>query len=140
MAPGGVELRPRRSQEVLGSPELQNGGLRALEEARDDFLVEVFFCQVWSFSVLLGRLQVVPGGVELRPRRSLEVRGSPELQNGRLRALEEAWDDFLLEAFFCQVWSFSVLLGVSRCLQEVSSCVPGDPCRSGEAQSSRTVA
>ena len=37
--------------------------------------------------------------------------GILELQNGRLRALEEAWDDFLLEAFFCQVWSFSVLLG-----------------------------
>ena len=100
-----------RSLEVRGSPEFQNGGLRVLEEAWDDFLIEAFSCQVWSFSVLLGRLQVVPGGVELRPRSSLEVRGSPELQNGRLRALEEAWDDFLLEAFFCQVWSFSVLLG-----------------------------
>ena len=41
--------------------------------------------------MLLGRVQVAPGGVELRPRRSLEVRGSPELQNGGLRALEEAW-------------------------------------------------
>ena len=37
-----------------------------------------------------------PGG----PRR---VKGSLELQNGGLRALEEALDDFLLEAFFCQV-------------------------------------
>ena len=56
-----------------------------------------------GFSVLLGRLQVVPGGVELRPRRSLEVRGSPELQNGGLRALEEAWDDFQVtrKAFTC---------------------------------------
>ena len=88
---------------MKGSPELQNGGLRALEEAWDDFLLEAFFCQVWSFSVLLGRLWVAPGGVELRPWRSQEVRGSPELQNGGLRALEEAWDDFLLEAFFCQV-------------------------------------
>ena len=61
--------------------------------------------------MLLGRLWVAPGGVELRPWRSQEVRASPELQNGGLRALEEAWDDFLLEAFFCQVWSFSVLLG-----------------------------
>ena len=61
--------------------------------------------------MLLGRLQVAPGGVELRPRRSLEVRGSPELQNGGLRALEEVWGDFLVEAFSCQVWSFSVLLG-----------------------------
>ena len=40
MAPGGVELYPRRSQEVRGSPELQNGGLRALEEAWDDVLIE----------------------------------------------------------------------------------------------------
>ena len=39
---------------------------------------------VWSF-----RLLVAPGGVELRPRRSSEVRGSPELQNGGLRALED---------------------------------------------------
>ena len=73
--------------------------------------MEVFSCQVWSFSVLLGRLQVAPGGVELRPMRSQEVRGSPELQNGGLRALEEAWDDFLTGAFSCQVWLFSVLLG-----------------------------
>ena len=56
----------------------------------DDFLLEAFSCQVWSFSVLLGRVQAVPGGVELRPRRSLEVRGSLKLQNGGLRALEEA--------------------------------------------------
>ena len=55
----------------------------------DDFLA--FSCQVWSFSVLLGRLQVAPGGVELRPTKSQEVRGSPELQNGGLRALEKAW-------------------------------------------------
>ena len=47
----------------------------------------------------LGRLKVAPDRVELRPRRSQEVRGSPELQNGGLRALEEAWGDFLIEAF-----------------------------------------
>ena len=73
MAPGDVELRPRRSQEVRASPELQNGGLRALEEAWDDFLLEAFSCQVWLFSVLLGRLQVSSGGVGLRPRRSQEL-------------------------------------------------------------------
>ena len=33
VAPGGVELRLRRSQEVRGSLELKNGSLRALEEA-----------------------------------------------------------------------------------------------------------
>ena len=43
---------------------------------------------IWSFRVL-----VAPAGVELRPRRSQEVKGSQELQNGGLRALEEAWDD-----------------------------------------------
>ena len=44
--------------------------------------------------MVLGRLKLVPEGVELRPWRSLEVRGSPELQNGGRRALEEAWDGF----------------------------------------------
>ena len=74
--------------------------------------------------MLPGRLQVVPGAVELRPR-SLEVRGSPELQNGGLRALEEAWDDFLLEAFSCQVCSFSVLLGRLKLVPEgVASELP----------------
>ena len=48
--------------------------------------------------MVLGRLKLVPEGVELRPWRSLEVRGSPELQKGGLRDLEEAWDDFLIEA------------------------------------------
>ena len=69
----------------------------------DDFLIEAFSCQVWSSAVLLGRLQVPPGDVGLRPRRSQEFRGSPDFQNGGLRALEEAWDDFLIEAVSCQV-------------------------------------
>ena len=33
----------------------------------------------------------VQGGVALEPRRSREVRGSPELKNGGLRAPEDAW-------------------------------------------------
>ena len=111
--PKAPERWPESSRTVEGSLELKNGGLRALEEPWDDFLLEAFSCQVWSFSVLLWRLQVAPGGVELCPRRSLEFRGSPELQNGGLRALEEAWDDFLLEAFFCQVWSFFCASGAS---------------------------
>jgi hypothetical protein len=57
----------------------------------DDFPIEAFSCDVWLFSVLVGRLQVFPGGVELRPRRSQELRESQELQMGSLRALEEAW-------------------------------------------------
>ena len=40
----------------------------------------------WVFGV-----QVAAEGVELRPRRSQEARGSLELQNGGLRALKEAW-------------------------------------------------
>ena len=36
-------------------------------------------------------LQVAPGAVKLRPRRSQEVRGGLELQNGGPRALNEAW-------------------------------------------------
>ena len=110
VAPGDYERRPRRSLQVRGSPRLQNGSLRALEEARNDFLLQSFSCQIWSFSVLLRRVQVAPGDHELRPRRSLEVRGSPKLQNGGLIALGKAWDNFLLEAFSCQVWSFSACL------------------------------
>ena len=103
MVPGGEELHPRRSLEIRGSLRLQNGSVRALEEAWNNFLLEAYSCQVWSFSVLLGRVQVTP-------RRSLEVRGNLKLQNGGLRALEEAWDNFVLEELFCQVWSFSALL------------------------------
>ena len=128
-APGGVKLRPWRSLEVKGSPELQNGGLRALEEAWDDFLVEAFCWQVWSFSVLLRRLQVAPGCVQLRPWRSLEVRGSPELQNGGLRALEEAWDDSCLRHVAVKLGRFLCSWGVSGWLQEASSCIPGGPRR-----------
>ena len=54
----------------------------------------IFKNAIWHFPLFLVwsvRFQVVPGGVKLRPRRSQEVRGSPQLQNGGLRALEEAW-------------------------------------------------
>ena len=73
MAPGGVKLCPRRSQEVKGSLELQNGGPRALNEAWMMTFVEAFSCQVWSSSVLvwagsglakgsLAKSRAVPGG------------------------------------------------------------------------------
>ena len=74
LCPGGSELRSWRSQEVKGSLELRSGKLRALEEALDDFLLEAFFCQVRLFSVLLGRLWVAPGGVDLRSCRFQDVR------------------------------------------------------------------
>ena len=61
----------------------------------------------------------------MRPRSSQDFRGSPELQNGCLRALEEAWGDLLVEAFSCQVWSFLCFEAVSEVLQEVWSCVSG---------------
>ena len=87
---GRAELGPGRSQELRGSPELQNGGLTALEDAwmtisrLRHFPVKsgCFLC-FWS-------VHVSQGGVDLGPRKSQEVRGSPELQNGGLRALEEA--------------------------------------------------
>ena len=44
-----------------------------------------FLVKSGLFAVLLGRLQVAPGGIELSPRRSAEIRGSSEL--GGLRAL-----------------------------------------------------
>ena len=55
------------------------------------------------FGIWLFRVLVAPGGVELRPRRSQEVKGSSELQNGDLRALEHAWDNFLIKALSYQV-------------------------------------
>ena len=79
--PGG-QGKPRAPERW---PESSGRGLD------DDFLIEAFSCQVSSFSVLLGRLQLAPEGVELRLRWSQEVRGSPKLQNGGLRALGEAW-------------------------------------------------
>ena len=75
----------RRSGEVQSLWRERSG--RGLD---DDFLIEAFSCQVWSFSVLPGRVQMAPEDLELRPWKSLEVRRSPELQNGGLRALEEA--------------------------------------------------
>ena len=42
------------------------------------------------------------------------MKGSQELQNGGLRALEEAWDDFLPEGLSCQVRSCSGYWGGSR--------------------------
>jgi hypothetical protein len=66
-------------------------------------------CRVWLFPGDQGCLQVARGGVELRPRRSLEVRGSPELHNGGLRALGEAW----MITFWIRV--FAVKSGRFRC-------------------------
>ena len=72
-----------------GSSQVQNGGLRALEEAWDDFLLEAFFCQVWSFSVLLGSLWVAPGGVDLRSWRSQEVTRRALLQHNANRVIRK---------------------------------------------------
>ena len=73
-SPGGSRKCRAASKAVSGGqgkptaperwPESSGRGLD------DDFQVEAFFCHVWSFSVLLGRLQVAPGGIELRPMRS----------------------------------------------------------------------
>ena len=74
------------------------------------------FLVIWSF-----RVQVAPGDVELRPRRSQEVRGSLELQNGGLRALEEAWmTTFRLRHFPVKSGRFLCLFGlVQGWLREV---------------------
>ena len=90
MAPQGVKLRLRRSQEVRRSLELQNGGLRALKEAwMRNFSLRHFPVKSGRFLCFSLVVQVAPGGVELRQRRSQEIRGSLELQNGTFRALEE---------------------------------------------------
>ena len=71
---------PNKSLEVRGSPELQNGRLRALKEAWDDFLLEAIPCQVLLFSVFLGRLQVAPR-CQVPTQEFLEVRGIGEVQS-----------------------------------------------------------
>ena len=77
---------------------------------------------IWSLP-----LQVAPVGVKLRPRRSQEVRGSLELQNGGLRALEEAWmTTFRLRHFLLSLVVVCASFGASRWLQEVSSYAQGD--------------
>ena len=63
------------------------------------FCLRHFSVKFLLVSVFLGRLWVASGGVELRSWRFQEVTGSLQLQNGGRRALGEAWDDFLLEAF-----------------------------------------
>ena len=72
--PRALERWPESSRTMEGSLELQNGGLRALEDAWNNFEIEAFSVKSGRFLVLR-RLQVTPGGVELCPRRSLEFRG-----------------------------------------------------------------
>ena len=72
--PRALERWPESSRTMEGSLKLQNGGLRALEDAWNDFEIEAFSVKSGRFLVLR-RLQVTPGGVELCPRRSLEFRG-----------------------------------------------------------------
>ena len=61
---------------------------------------------------------MTPGAPELRPRRSQEVRGSQELHNGGLRALEKAWMTTFRLRHSCPVWSFSVSLWARAGLAE----------------------
>ena len=97
-------------------------GLRHFPVKSDVFLC--FFGRVKGSLRVLTRSRVVQGGAgkPRAPDRWPESSG---------RGLE---NDFLIEAFFCQVCSFQVVWGISRWLQEVSSCVPGGIRRSGEAQ------
>jgi hypothetical protein len=55
-----------------------------------------FYVPKWylPLSVFLGggvEIEQAPGRFKLHPRRSQEVRGRPKLQNGGLRAPEDAW-------------------------------------------------
>ena len=47
-----------------------------------------------------------PRALERWPESSRTMEGSLELQNGGLRVLEEAWNDFLIEAFSVKSRSF----------------------------------
>ena len=91
MAPGGDELRPRRSQEVRGSSELQNGSLRALEEAwMTTFRLTHFPVKSGRVLCFWGQEQGWPMDVWHGPGQSLEVWGRPLLQNSGLRAPGDA--------------------------------------------------
>ena len=101
---------------------------------KNDFRFKNAIWHCSSFLLWSSCLQVAPGGVELRPRRSQEVRGSPQLQNGGLRALEEAWvTTSCLRHFPVKSGRLLCFWGVSRSLEELTSCDPGNPWRSGEA-------
>ncbi len=72
--------KSRVVQGGAGKPKAPKSWPESFRRGLDnDFLIEALFCQVWSFSVVLGRLEVAPGAVELHPRRFQEVRGSPQL-------------------------------------------------------------
>ena len=88
VALGGVELRPWEALGGQGKPRPPERWLESRGRSLDDNFAEALSCQVWSSCVRLRRLEVAQGDVKLRPRISQEVRGSPELQNGGLRALE----------------------------------------------------
>ena len=84
VAPDRVELRPRRSLKGSDSPELQNSGLRALEEAwmttsrLRQFSVK-FGRRIFLSSLVVFCASVVSRWFEevssFRRRRSMEVRG-----------------------------------------------------------------
>ena len=81
VAPGRAELRPRRSQEVKRSLELQNGGLRALEETwMMTFRLRHFPVKSGRFCALVG---VHRTGRGKYPRSSAVLGGV-----GKARALE----------------------------------------------------
>jgi hypothetical protein len=126
VAPGGIKIRPRRSQEVRGSPELQKDGLRALEEAwMTTFRFKHFSVKSGGFLCFWGD----SGWLHECPTASKKLLGG----QGKPRPAEQ-WsessgrsldDDFPVEALFCQVGLFSVLLERLRLAPGVSSCVQG---------------
>ena len=96
--PGGFRRCQAASKEVSGGQGKPRAPERWPESAGrgldDDFQVEAFSVKSGRCLCVFWGVQVAQGGVRLRPRKSQELRGSLELQNGGLRALEEAWDDF----------------------------------------------
>ena len=69
----------------------KKNGLQAVEEAWMTISRLRHFSVKFGFFLCFRGVQVDPGGVKLGLWRSKELRGSPELQKGGLRALEEAW-------------------------------------------------
>ena len=108
LCPGSSPLLPWKSLEVPGRggkptaperwPESSGRGLD------DDFLIKAFSCQVWSFAVLLGHLQVVPGGCRAAsndvPGGEGKPRAPERVPESSGRGLD---DDFLIKAFSCKM-------------------------------------
>ena len=89
LVPGG----PWSPEGWLEKRSCPDGWRKRFGKALDGRVLDASGYDFRDFSILC------PGSSQLLPCTSRDVKGSLQAQNGGLRALEEAWDDFLLEVF-----------------------------------------